>query len=177
MQDITELEQRITAALERIGKGLDKFSAPPRPMDSPVAPIPSQAPSPAAAMAAPGVEAGLRTQLENEKALTAQLQERLRTIKDRESKSGLQEKIDRLTQQLDVKGLELQRMRRTNIALRDQLAALRAAQIPGVVDPQLINRSLMAELDALRAMRLTEVAEMDEILAALEPHLTEVGHA
>ena len=34
-----------------------------------------------------------------------------------------------------------------------------------------------AELDALRAIRLTEMAEMDEILAALEPHLTEAGNA
>ena len=34
-----------------------------------------------------------------------------------------------------------------------------------------------AELEALRATRLTEIAEMDEILAALEPHLTEAGNA
>ena len=29
----------------------------------------------------------------------------------------------------------------------------------------------------LRATRLTEIAEMDDILAALEPHLTEAGNA
>lgn len=163
MQDITALEQRITAALERIGKGLDKLAAAPRPV--------------AASVAASVADAALRAQLDEEKALTAQLQERLRAAKDREPKGDLREKIDRLTRQLDVQGLELQRMRRTNAALRDQLSALREAQQAAVTEPQLINKSLMAELDALRALRLTEVAEMDEILAALEPHLTEAGNA
>jgi hypothetical protein len=160
MQEISELEQRITAALARIGKGVDRLSAQPRP--------PALAPA-----SGGGADASLRAQLEEEKSLTAQLQERLRAAKEREQKGDLQEKIDKLTQQLDVQGLELQRMRRTNATLRDQLAALRAAQAAGVTEPQLINKAMAAELDALRALRLTEMAEMDEILAALEPHLTE----
>jgi chromosome segregation ATPase len=168
MQEIGELEQRITAALERIGKGVERITQTPR---APV-PQPPVATPPAAAVA-PGADAALRAQLEEEKSLTAQLQERLRSLKDREPKSDLQEKIDKLTQQLDVQGLELQRMRRTAAALREQVAALRTAQLSGVTEPQLINKSMMAELDALRALRLTEVAEMDDILAALEPHLTE----
>jgi hypothetical protein len=165
MQEIGELEQRITAALERIGKGVDRLAQLPR------APVP-QPPVPQAP-AAPVADAALRAQLEEEKSLTAQLQERLRSLKERDSKSDLQEKVDKLTQQLDVQGLELQRMRRTTATLRDQLAALRAAQTAGVTEPQLINKAMAAELDALRALRLTEVAEMDDILAALEPHLTE----
>jgi hypothetical protein len=163
MQEISELEGRITAALERIGKGIDRMVSAPRPA--------AAAPPPAAP--APASDTTLRAQLEEEKSLTAQLQERLRAAKERESKGDMQAKIDRLTQQLDVQGLELQRMRRTNAALRDQLAALAAAQAEGVTEPQLINKAMAAELDALRALRLTEVAEMDEILAALEPHLTE----
>lgn len=164
MQDIAALEGRITAALERISKGVDRLAATPRPMP----PVPN----PPAAPPAPAADAALRAQLEEERALVAQLQERLRNLKDREPKGDLQDKIERLTQQLDVQGLELQRMRRTNTILRDQLASLRQAQMAGVTEPQLINKSLVAELDALRALRLTEVAEMDEILAALEPHLT-----
>lgn len=164
MQDITELEQRITAALERIGRGVDRLATAPRPA----------APPP---VAAPPGDATLRAQLDEEKALTAQLQDRLRATRDRDSKGDQQDKIDRLTQQLDVQGLELQRMRRTTASLRDQLAQLRQAQMAGVSEPQLINKALMAELDALRATRMTEMAEMDEILAALEPHLSEAGHA
>ncbi|WP_135448706.1 MULTISPECIES: hypothetical protein [Tabrizicola] len=166
MQDIAELEQRITAALERIGKGLDRIRAAPR--------APAPAPAPAAAA---GGDAALRAQLEEEKALNAQLQERLRNLRERESKSDLQARIDRLTQQLDVQGLELQRLRRTAANLREQLAALTAAQAAGVTEPQLINKAMAAELDALRALRLSEMAEMDEILAALEPHLMEAGNA
>jgi predicted RNase H-like nuclease (RuvC/YqgF family) len=168
MQDIAALEGRITAALERISKGVDRLAATPRPAP-PVPNPPSANPPPAA----PAADAALRAQLEEERTLVAQLQERLRNLKDREPKGDLQEKIERLTQQLDVQGLELQRMRRTNTTLREQLASLRQAQMAGVTEPQLINKSLVAELDALRALRLTEVAEMDEILAALEPHLTQ----
>jgi hypothetical protein len=163
MQEITELEKRITIALERIGKGVDRLAAQPRP----AAPTPTT----------PLSDAALRAQLEEEKSLTAQLQARLRAARDREAKGDLQEKVDRLTQELDVQGLELQRMRRVNASLREQLEALRTAQTAGVTEPGLINKALAAELDALRATRLTEIAEMDEILAALEPHLTETGNA
>jgi predicted nucleic acid-binding Zn-ribbon protein len=161
MQEIAELEKRITAALERIGKGVDRFVQIPR----------------AAQSAAGSAEAALRAQLDEEKALNTQLQERLRAAKEREPKGDLHEKIDRLTRQLDVQGLELQRMRRSAAALRDQLAALRAAQAAGVSEPHLINKAMAVELDALRAQRLTEVAEIDEILAALDPHIAEAAHA
>jgi predicted nucleic acid-binding Zn-ribbon protein len=162
MQDITELEKRIAAALERIGKGLDRISSQPRPGPAP---------------ATTGTDATLRAQLEEEKSLTAQLQARLRAAKDREARGDLQEKVDRLTQELDVQGLELQRMRRVNASLREQLETLRTAQASGVTEPGQINKAMQAELDALRAARLTEIAEMDEILAALEPHLTEARNA
>ena len=172
MQEISRLEQRITAALERIGKGVDRLAAAPPPPPARPAPMPA-APVAAPPVTAAPADAALRTQLEEEKALTAQLQERLRSLKERESKGDLQQKLDKLTQHLDVQGLELQRMRRTNLALREQLAALRAAQDAGMTEPHHINKAMAAELDAFRALRLTEIAEMDEILAALEPHLTE----
>jgi HPt (histidine-containing phosphotransfer) domain-containing protein len=161
MQEISGLEKRITAALERIGKGVDRLGHPQKP-----------APNSAGA-----TEAALRAQLDDEKALTTQLQDRLRAAKEREPKGDLQDKIDRLTQQLDVQGLELQRMRRTAAALREQLAALRDAQTAGLVEPHLLNKAMATELDALRALRLSEVAEIDEILAALDPHVAEAGHA
>jgi predicted nucleic acid-binding Zn-ribbon protein len=164
MQEITELEKRIAAALERIGKGVDRLSSQPRTNAASAAP-------------AQGTDAMLRAQLEEEKSLTSQLQARLRAAKDRESRGDLQEKVDRLTQELDVQGLELQRMRRVNASLREQLETLRTAQTSGVTEPGQINKSMQAELDALRAARLTEIAEMDEILAALEPHLSEARNA
>lgn len=132
----------------------------------------------AAAPAEPGEVAMLRAQLDAERATTAQLQERLRQMRDRDGgQQGQQDRTDRLTRQLDVQGLELQRMRRTTIGLRDQLRQLREAAAAGVAEPSLINKAMLTELEALRATRLTEMAELDEIASALDDHLTEAENA
>jgi chromosome segregation ATPase len=168
MQDITELERRISAALERIGRGVDGI---PTAQGDPPAPQPVAGDS--------DELASLRAQLEEERTASAQLQDRLKGLKDRElaQTAQLQEKIDRMTRQLDVQGLELQRMRRTTIGLREQLRQLREQQAAGVAEPHLINKAMLTELDALRATRLTEMAELDEIAAALDEHLTEAENA
>lgn len=165
MQDVGELERRISAALERIGRGLDALAAPQEAGDAP--PVDT------------AEIVKLRAQLEEERLANAQLQERLRVVKEREAahQVQMQDRMDKLTRQLDVQGLELQRMRRTTIGLRDQLRQLRQAQAEGVAEPQLINKAMLTELDALRATRLTEMAELDEIAAALEEHLTEAENA
>lgn len=168
------LEQRIASALDRIARRLDRplavQSRPATPAPAPVA-APAAFPGEAAAVTA------LQVQLDEERALTLRLQKQLRVSKEREAKGDTQTKIDRLTQDLDVQGLEVQRMRRVNTALLQQVEALREAQMSGVPEPSLINKVLVVELDALRALRLTEMAEMDEIIAAIEPHLTEAGNA
>jgi hypothetical protein len=169
MQEITELEQRIGAALERIGKGVERLSGRSAVTGSP--------PSSTAGLVPTGAEAALRAQLEEEKALTAQLQDRLRILKERETKGDLQAKVDRLTQLLDVKGLEVQRLRRSVGTMREQLTALRADQAAKVVEPGHLNKAMAAEIDALKATRMAEISEIDEILVALEPHLTEARNA
>lgn len=164
MQDIGAFAQRIAAALDRIDGRLDR----PR---TPAQPRTEQAPASGEALAA------LQTQLDEERALTLRLQKQLRVSKEREAKGDTTAKLERLTHELDVQGLELQRMRRINTALLQQVEALREAQMANLSEPQQINKALVVELDALRALRLSEIAEMDEILAALEPHLTEAGNA
>jgi predicted nucleic acid-binding Zn-ribbon protein len=183
MQNIAELERRITAALERIGMGLDRVAS--RPPPAPPAP------------AAPttGAEALLRAELDEERSLTAQLKERIAALNERATKAAeraaevkpvhvpvaqaqLEARIDKMTRQLDVQGLELQRMRKITIQLRDQLARLREAAQAGVTEPHLINKTMLTELEALRAARQGEIAEMDEILAELTPLIAEVqAHA
>ncbi len=49
------------------------------------------------------------------------------------------------------------------------MRALREAQAEGLQEPHLIIRAMQAELEALRATRLSEMAEMDEILSELKP--------
>ncbi len=165
MQDVGELERRISAALERIGQGLDALTAP---QEEPEVP-----PVDTAELDA------LRVQLQEERFANAQLLERLRALKERDAsqQAQVQEKVEKLTRQLDVQGLELQRMRRTTIGLRDQLRQLREAQAAGLAEPHLINKAMLTELEALRATRLTEMAELDEIGAALDEHLTEAENA
>jgi methylthioribose-1-phosphate isomerase len=121
----------------------------------------------------------LRAALEEERTAAAQLRERLRMVRDRETltRAQMEEKVERMTRQLDVQGMELQRMRKTAVSLREELRRLREAQSEGAVDAAQINRALLAELDALRATRLSETAELDELIAALDDHLTEAENA
>ncbi len=171
MQDangIAELERRIAAALDRIGLGLDRMARP--------APA-SAKPAPAATVA--GDEAAeiarLTEALDVEKSANAQLAERLKTVKDRDAqtRSGLEAKVERMTHQLDVQGLELQRMRKVTVQLRETLRVMSEAAQTATPEPHLINKAMLAELEALRAQRQSEVAEMDEILAELGPLIEE----
>lgn len=162
MQEITELERRVNAALDRIGRGLDQMAA-----------------RPAAAAAATGGTDAAQRALEDERMAAAQLQERLKVVREKDLavQAQLQDKIDKLTRQLDVQGMELQRMRKTTVSLREQLRVLRETQVAGLAEPHLINKAMLAELDAMRATRLTEMAELDELSAALDAHLTEAENA
>lgn len=182
--NIAELERRITAALGRIGAGLDKWNAaPPQ-----AAPGTDAKPAPAAAPVAPSPQADkaaekaleaeiakLKTALAAEKATVAQLNERLKSVKEREhsSQGQLEAKVEKMTQQLDVQGLELQRMRKSTVQLREHLRVLHEAAADNMAEPHLINKAMLAELENLRATRHTETAEMDEILAELKPLIEE----
>lgn len=161
--DIAEFERRISAALDRIGKGLDRITRPPAPKPVPVvdtAPLEAEI-------------RRLRAALEAEKSTTARLTRDLRAASEVQSPAQLEAKVERMTRQLDVQGLEIQRMRKTTIQLREQLRALADAARQGVTEPQLINKAMSVELEALRAQRQTETAELDEILAELRPLIAE----
>jgi hypothetical protein len=154
MDEIKAYETRIMAALNRVAKGVETMARP----------------------VVTGDDAALQLALDAEKAKSAQLADRLRAMKDKDAvptpPTQLEARIDKMTRQLDVQGLELQRMRKTNIQLREQLRVLREAA--DGVDAAMINKSMQAELDALRATRASEIAEMDEILAELAPLIAEV---
>lgn len=163
MQDIAELERRITAALTRIATGLDRV------------PVPADAPEPAVTADTDSAAdiARLTAALDEEQMANAQLSERLRVVRDKEARlrSGLEEQIAELMRQLDAQGLELSRAHRTMVQQGGQLRALREAAEAQVADPALINRTMEVEMEALRATRGAEVAELEDILAALDPLL------
>ena len=66
-------------------------------------------------------------------------------------------------------------MRAVNRNLRESNAALRAAHAKGLVQADLLNFALEGELAGLRATRDVEKAEIEEVLAMLEPVLKEAG--
>ena len=165
MTEITELERRISAALERIGKGLEALGSGEASAAEAVAPETD------------GETAELREALEAERAANAQLTERVRAIKEKQETmvSTLEKKVAQLTEQLNNADVELQRQRRLNADLTDANRELSEAATKGVSEPDLINRSMLTELEALRAAREAEVIEMNEILSELKPLIGEVA--
>ena len=160
MQDmpaIAELERRLAAALDRIGQGLDRLP-------------------PGTATGEPAADiAALHEALEAERGTAAQLVERLRAVKDREAtaRAEAEARIADLTGVRDQQSQELQRLRKTVAQLRDTLTAQNEAIRAGLTEPQVINKSLLAELEGLRAQRRSESAEIEAILSALAPLIEE----
>ena len=160
MSDITELEQRISAALERIEYALEQA-----PMASPV-PV--------------EVDLGpLMEELESERLVNAQLAERVRVLREKQESvvATLEARMARMAEQLDGLGIEIQRMKASNIALRDNNRVLREALQSGVGDAHLVNKSIGAELEALRASRRAEMAELHDVMAELRPLVEGRSHA
>ena len=160
MSDITELERRLTAAMDRIARGIDGLPD-------------GQAGADAEEMAQ------LRQALEDEKLVTAQLEERIKALHAREEQAtaGLRAELETTRTAMAQLDAELQRLRKASDQLRDSVAKLREANAAGVAEPHLINKAMLAELESLRAARATDVAEADAIIAAMAPLLAQDADA
>ncbi|MBD0864672.1 MAG: hypothetical protein GDA36_03215 [Rhodobacteraceae bacterium] len=171
MIQIDELQARISAAIERIGAGMDQLA------------------EQAAAVPGPADPDVLRA-LEDERIANAQLEERLRALKAKHvQESAALHEITRLDSAKDAElqllrsevgkqaevmarlDQELQHLRAANDQLRKINAALREANAEGVGEPHLINTAMLAELEGLRAARNADAAETGAILGKLEPLL------
>jgi len=157
MSDISELERRITAALDRAGQAMNRLAA--------------------SSSSEPGESDGadLAAELEAERTANAQLEERVRAIKEKQETNvtGLEAEVTRLREAVESRDGELQRIKSVNVELRSSNQALREANANGLADPHLVNKSMMSELESLRASRAADRAELDDILATLEPALKE----
>lgn len=187
MTEIADLENRLSAALDRIAKGVDQLDV------APDAEAPSESSEDQSVIqdqAARIVE--LEAALEAEKAAKAELEEKLSAAETSATSSqasgGDLEAANRAhAEELDYmrsvataereawKGLNsrLVRLRRTNRLMRINAATIRKAAQEKVVDAAAINGSLEAELEALRATHEVERAETDLILKTLQPLLGE----
>lgn len=169
MGNIEELQSRITAAMDRIGAGVE-----------------------ALAQKGGGSDAALADALEEEKLANAQLKERLRALNQKhfDEMERLQAQIaeagslDQIREEMQAQSRtmarldsDIQRLRQANDQLRASNAALREANEQGVGEPHLINKAMLAELEGLRAARATDAAEAAAILAKLEPMLNAGGQS
>lgn len=150
MSEIADLEARITQALTRIRGGL--------------------------AQQGPGAEnvAALESQLAEEKMANAQLQERVAALNSREATStqSLQSQIAMQQAQMTQMEEDLQRLRASHADLQDVASQLRAAATTGA-SAELINRALLAEVEALNARRLADAGDIDAVLTELKPLIAE----
>lgn len=162
MEDFAELERRFSKAFERIHAGLGVLS--------------ERAGRQADAASAARISA-LGAELEAERGVSAGLQERLRQQEDAHAGAvaDLQSKLTEAQRHLTALDTELQRLRQASDELLETSEALRAAQEEGVTEPHLINRALLAELDALRAVRSGELAEIEAVLSELRPLVEEAS--
>ena len=152
MDNISDYERRITAALDRAQQALDKLGA-----------------------GEGGDSEALKAELEAERVANQQLEERVRAIKETQEKTvaALEAKVAELSKALETRDAELQQIKGVNEELRKSNGALREANANGVADPELVNSAMVTEIESLRAARATERAEIEDILATLEPILKE----
>jgi chromosome segregation ATPase len=163
MQDIAELERRITAALERIDRGVAGVLAPASADQAPTAFLPESD------------FAKLNEDLDEERMLNAQLNERLRVVNEKHAaeKLALTAEISDLNAQLSDQAGEIASLRETVLQLNNDLDDLRSIAERGVTEPEFINHTLQTEVEALRAAREADAAELAEIVAALTPLVAE----
>ena len=162
MQDIAELERRITVALERIDRGVAGL----------VAPSLNAQPS---AMLPESDFAALNEALDEERMLNAQLNERLRVVNEKAAaeKAALLAELSDMNAQLSEQAGELGVLRETLVSLNEELDDLRGMAEGNVIDPEQINHALQTELAQLQASRAAETAEVAAILDALTPLVAE----
>ncbi|PTX56214.1 hypothetical protein C8N43_0867 [Litoreibacter ponti] len=143
MTDVTELEQRIVAAMDRIAYSADQMASAPSAADGQLA-----------------------EELEVERATNARLAEAGTANLARIER--LETRLARLTDRLDAVDDE-------NARLITEINALRATntQLRDGADADVINASLKAENDSLKAERAAQIAEMDEILGEIAPLVKE----
>ncbi|SDW34314.1 hypothetical protein [Litoreibacter albidus] len=148
MTNVTELEQRIITALDRIAYSADQIA------NAPAAP-----------------DADMIEELEIERDTNARLvesgQQNLARIE------RLETRVARLTDRLEFMDSENKRLQAVMGALRDTNKQLRSANAEHQGADAAINTALETENEALQAARAADLAELDDILSDIAPLVKE----
>ncbi|WP_380052713.1 hypothetical protein ACFE33_09580 [Falsihalocynthiibacter sp. SS001] len=150
MSEIVDYERRITAALSKISETINASTA------KPAETAPDQ-----------GAIAALEKALESERTVNAQLEARVIAIKttQEETVTNLEKRVAELQVALKTVEADALALKNVNAQLRENNAALRDAATAN--DPEVINKSMEAELVALRAVHTADRNEMDGLLGEL----------
>lgn len=155
MSDISELENRISAALDRIAWSVENT-----PAAADVAPAPQAAP-----------DADLVEELEIERATNAKL------LAAKEQQTGqlqrLEVRVARLTERLEAADIENRRLENVIDSLGSNNDALRLANMNLEPAGAAATEGLDAQLAHLKAARAKDLAELTEIMAEVGPALKE----
>ena len=154
MNDINDLQTRLGVALARIRSASERL----KPDDDDEESV-----------------AGLKARLDEERVANAQLEERVRVLKDRQDNriAELEAQVSASAERFAALDQEVQRSQQVNAELRAVAEEMHRALADGVAEPELVNRAVMAELDAIKAARAADRQEMDTLLSELQPILKE----
>ncbi len=167
MTELAELEKRIAVAMERIRTGVEGLNAP---SDAELIPA-EEADALAQQLSAVTADLTDATEaLEAERARVAELEAALAQAQSIPAAPDL-------SGELEANEAELRTLRSAIQELQTANAALRQSALGTVTDPDLINRSLAADLEAVQSARLSELRDIDAILAALDPIVEGASHA
>lgn len=127
----------------------------------------------AASLADPAEIERLKAVVADGERHAAELSEQLSILTSRhaEATATRDERLSALNAQVEAQAAEMARMRNVNIQLREAMRTMREGMATGGVDAAAINRALEAEVAALSSAREFERAELDALLAALDPLL------
>lgn len=171
MTELAELEKRIAEAIQRIRAGVEGLQPAPEvemvPADEADA-LASQLSEVTAALTE-ATEA-----LEAERARASELETALQAALDEAQSTPA---VPDLSNDLAATEAELRSVQATVQELQSANAALRQSAMDHISDPELINRSLAADLEAVQIARLSELRDIDAILATLDPIVQGASHA
>ncbi|WP_106159887.1 hypothetical protein [Hasllibacter halocynthiae] len=151
--ELAEAERRLVEALDRLEGAVERSAAPrPEPAD-------------------PAEVERLEAELEAERDAAAQLDDRVRALKRRQTThvAKLEAELADLRARLEDHEREARQLRGVNQRLRENCGALRDAMAEGLAEPDLVNRATAAELEALRLQRQADRDDLDRLIEEVSP--------
>ena len=182
MSEISELEARLSQALHRIAEAVRRPTVPSEEgamLGAEVERLGAQVATLRADNDAATDEIARLTQaLEEEEQVTAQQKARNLALHGQldEAMEAAAE-VSRLRADLVARDALATQFRRVNAQLRQNNMALREANARGLPDAHLINKAMLIELESIRASREAERAEIDAVMAELQPLVGEGADA